>query len=206
MTDSTAPALTALALVEQRPPTLGAGRLLCIDGRAGSGKTTLAAQVAALRPRAVVLATDEMLHGWRGLPGLGASLEQLVRPLSRGVPGTWLRWDWVAGAWAGRRRVDPVDLLVLEGVGSAAEEIEQWITARIWVEAPEDLRHERWLDRDGPESERYWAAWATDESSHHQRHRTRDRADLVIDTGRQPPATFGPDDVSGPGAASQRRP
>ena len=35
-------------LALRRPPTLGDGRLVCIDGPAGSGKTTLAAEVAAL--------------------------------------------------------------------------------------------------------------------------------------------------------------
>ena len=35
-----------LALAASRPPTLGAGRLVCVDGPAGSGKTTLARALA----------------------------------------------------------------------------------------------------------------------------------------------------------------
>ena len=36
-----------LALAASRPPSLGAGRLVCVDGPAGSGKTTLAAALLA---------------------------------------------------------------------------------------------------------------------------------------------------------------
>ena len=54
----------------RRPATLGGGRLLCIDGPSGAGKSTLAAAVAAREPAALVIATDSMLEGWAGLPGL----------------------------------------------------------------------------------------------------------------------------------------
>ena len=43
------------------PPTLGPGRLVCIDGPAGSGKTTLAGAVAAAAPEAYVVHCDELL-------------------------------------------------------------------------------------------------------------------------------------------------
>ena len=40
--------------VDARPPTLGRGRLLCVDGPAGSGKTTLADEVRAITGAPVV--------------------------------------------------------------------------------------------------------------------------------------------------------
>ena len=45
------------------PPTLGDGRLVCVDGPAGSGKTTLAAALADVVPGAHVIHCDELLHG-----------------------------------------------------------------------------------------------------------------------------------------------
>ena len=60
----TADRVVALALA--RPPTLGDGRLVCVDGPAGSGKTTLAAGIAA-RTGAPVLHMDDLYPGWSGL-------------------------------------------------------------------------------------------------------------------------------------------
>jgi len=165
-----------------RPPTLGAGRLVCIDGLAGSGKTTLARALAAQAPEALVLGTDEMLEGWRGLPGLGRSVEALLRPLAAGRPGHWRRWDWYADAWAETRTVEPGPLLVLEGVGSAAAAYDELITLLVWVEADRDVRLARWLARDGEAMRPHWDTWLADEEALHAREDTRARADLVLRT------------------------
>lgn len=163
-------------------PTLGAGRLICVDGLAGSGKTTLARSLAALAPEAVVLGTDEMLEGWRGLPGLGRSVEALLRPLAAGRPGTWRRWDWYDGGWAETRTVEPGPLLVLEGVGSAAASYDDLVTLLVWVEADRDVRLARWRARDGEEQQPYWPDWLADEEALHAREDTRARADVVVRT------------------------
>lgn len=176
-------AAQVLAHAEAQPASLGTGRLICVDGLAGAGKTTLARQVAALRPDAVVLGTDEMLEGWRGLPGLGTSIEALLRPLAAGEPGRWRQWDWHAYAWAEWHRVDPCPLLVLEGVGSAAASYDDLITTLVWLEAPRDLRLARGLARDGEGMRDHWLTWLEDEADLHAREQTRARADLVLETG-----------------------
>ncbi|MBM7515127.1 uridine kinase family protein [Nocardioides nitrophenolicus] len=179
---ATASPSDVLAAALSRPPTLGAGRLICVDGLAGSGKTTLARGIADLAPEAVVLGTDEMLEGWRGLPGLGASVEALLRPLAEGRPGRWRRWDWYADAWDGTVVVRPGPLLVLEGVGSAAARYASLVTLTVWVEADLDVRLARWLARDGEAMRPHWDAWLADEEALHARERTRERADLVVRT------------------------
>lgn len=184
-TDSRSEAATVLARTLAAPPTLGEGRLVCIDGLAGAGKTTLARALAELAPDAVVLGTDEMLEGWRGLPGLGGTLEALLRPLAEGRPGTWRRWDWHADRWGATEVVHPVPLLVLEGVGSAAAAYDDLITVLVWVEADVDTRLARWLERDGEAQRQHWADWLADEAALHEREDTRSRADLLITT-REP--------------------
>ena len=75
-----------------RPATLGAGRLVCVDGRAGAGKSTLGDAVvvaAAELGTARMVHTDDLLAGWSGLAALGPTLaEGLVAPLTAGRPGT----------------------------------------------------------------------------------------------------------------------
>lgn len=165
-----------------RPPTLGRGRLLCIDGPAGSGKTTLAAAVAALAPEVTVVHTDDLLAGWHGLLGLAATVHALVAPLAAGRDGTWTRWDWHASDWAEQQRVSPGGLLVLEGVGSWSPAIAPWVGALAWVEAPYDVRRARGLARDGDDFAPHWQQWAADEAALFARDRTRDHADLVVAT------------------------
>jgi hypothetical protein len=175
-------AATLLDLGRSRPPTLGAGRLICIDGPAGSGKTTLAAAVGALEPGARVLHLDDLYDGWGGLPRVADQLGGLLRPLASGRAGTYRRYDWTAGRFAEEVVVEPLPLLVIEGVGSGASTIADLVTALAWVEAPWPERLRRGLERDGEALRPEWERWQVDEAALFEREGTRGRADVVVDT------------------------
>lgn len=164
-----------------RLPTLGEGRLVCVDGPAGSGKTTLAAWVAAAAPDAVVVHMDDLFEGWTGLPAVEAQLGTLLPPLAAGRVGRYRRWDWHESRWAGSVEVRPAPLLVIEGVGSGSLVAAPFTTVLVWVEAPYDLRMRRGLERDGDAFAPYWESWAAAEVDHFARHRTRERADVRVD-------------------------
>jgi uridine kinase len=176
------PAERLLSLALSRPPTLGPGRLICIDGPAGAGKTTLAARLTALAPVRVVH-MDELYDGWDGLADVHHTLTALLRPLGAGDPGGYRRFDWHAGAFGETVTVPPSPLLVIEGVGSAPQAIAGLVTALAWVEAPQDLRRVRGLTRDGDDFAPHWARWAAAEEAYFDAEQTRGRADLVVATG-----------------------
>ncbi len=184
-----------LALLDRRAPTLGDGRLLCIDGPAGSGKTTVAAAVAGAVTGAHVVHMDDLYPGWSGLGRVDAQLADLLVPLGEGRPGRYRRYDWHAGAFAEQVRVDPVPLLVLEGVGSGAARFDALRTLLVWVEAPYAERLRRGIERDGDAFAPHWEQWARDERDLFARERTRERADLVLD-GTTPGTTPVPDPYS----------
>lgn len=172
--------MAVLALLASRPATLGRGRLLCVDGPAGSGKTTLAAAVQAGAPGSVVVHADDLLDGWLGLPGLAVRLDPLLGPLSRDETGHYERYDWDAERYAETVAVLPTDLLVLEGVGSGSRRHAVLATALVWVEVDDDLRLARGIARDGEATRPHWERWMRDERAHFVDEGTRARADMVV--------------------------
>ena len=184
--DPRAVARDVAARVLTAPPTLGPGRLVCVDGPAGSGKTTLSAALADVVRGAQVVHCDDLLQGWGGLSGLADTVGELLAPLAAGAPGQWRRWDWLADQWAETHEVDPGGLLVLEGVGSWSPGVAELVGALVWVEAPSDLRLDRGIARDGEDMRDRWEQWRVDEDELFARLGTREHADLVVDTTSPP--------------------
>ncbi|GEP34018.1 hypothetical protein NSZ01_17860 [Nocardioides szechwanensis] len=178
---------TALQRARALPATLGSGRLICVDGPAGSGKTTLAAAIGRLAG-ALVVHMDALYDGWEGLPRVADQLDALLLPLAEDHTGHYLRYDWDLGQYVETVTVEPGPLLVLEGVGSGSRAYAGLCTVLVWVEAPSDLRLARGLERDGALLEDRWRRWMRDEAEHFTRDDTSTRADLVVDgTGRRAP-------------------
>jgi uridine kinase len=186
----------------RRAPTLGAIRLVCVDGPAGSGKTTLGAAIARAANRlgsVRLVQMDDLYEGWTGLTGdlTDRIARLLLAPLRDGRTGRYRRYDWQLARFAETHSVDPVDTLVLEGVGSGAAAYDELITLLVWVEAPQDLRLERGVERDGVQVLPEWLRWVEQEDRVFTRDRTRQRADVLVDgTGAGPPVVVtrcGPD-------------
>lgn len=185
MSPAPSTAVSVVELAVERPPTLGGGRLVCVDGPAGSGKTTLAAAIAELVPGARVVHMDDLYAGWSGLEDVDLQLVGLLRPLGEGRAGTYQRYDWPTERFAESVVVAPGPMLVLEGVGSGAAEFADLVTVLVWVEAPHDVRMARGIERDGDAFAPHWEQWARDEARLFARERTRERADVIVD-GTQP--------------------
>ncbi len=192
MTRDGARASTAVSLsdlsghVSSAAPLLGTVRLVCIDGPAGSGKTSLADRLADVVREAglavSVVHLDDLYDGWSGLVGVWDRVEaQLLDPLGRGEPGRWQRYDWREGRFAEWHDLPVPDVLVLEGCGSAPRAVDGRAVLRLYVEAPPRVRLRRGLDRDGEAMRPEWVRWQVLEAAQFAAERTRDRADVVVD-------------------------
>lgn len=175
--DNTALARKVLALAESRAPTLGSGRLICIDGLAGSGKTTFADELGHVA-RCRVIHLDDIYPGWRGLEEVAQEVLPLLAALREDRPGRYRRWDWTQMSYVAEVTVDPTDLLVIEGVGSGQRAWADLITVLVWIDASQDVRLARGLARDGVAVRDQWVQWQDDELALLAREQTDVRADL----------------------------
>jgi len=173
------------AAVAAAAPRLGGTRLVCVDGPAGSGKTTFAGRLAdALAARgtsATVLHLDDVYAGWTLAGAADRVAAGVLAPLREGRPGAVPRYDWTAGRFAGVVDVPVTPVLVVEGCGSAPRSVDPHAVLRIWVEAPPGLRLRRGLDRDGEALREHWLRWLDQEAAEFAAEDTRARADLRVD-------------------------
>ena len=191
--------LTAFAELAERvraaPPRLGATRLVCVDGPAGSGKTTFAGRLAgALGPGTAVVHMDDLYAGWTLDGAAGRLTTGVLEPLAAGRPGAYHRYDWAAGRFEDVPTAVPVpEVLVVEGCGSCPRALDGRTTLRIWVEAPQQLRLTRGLARDGADLAALWHRWQQAETAEFTREDTRARADVRVDGAiPSPEQTFAP--------------
>ena len=139
------------------------GALVLIDGASGTGKTSLAAELAARWPtdrRVVVVHMDDLYGGWDGLAAGILALEvSLLTPRSRGEDAHLGSYNWVTESWDDGQVIPTGVDVIVEGCGSFGPVLAQAADARIWLEAPEDLRRERALGRGAEDFERHWDMW-----------------------------------------------
>lgn len=144
--------------------------VVLIDGRSGSGKTSLARILVSRWPlpgRVQLVALDSLYPGWDGLEdGVQAARELILVPHARGLNGVWARWDWEASAPAETHAVDPSLPLIVEGSGLLTAATARLGEVRVWLESPVRSRMRRALDRDGDTYRPHWKRWAEQEERH----------------------------------------
>ncbi|WP_062076358.1 uridine kinase family protein [Demequina globuliformis] len=191
-----------VALIRSAPPSPGGTSIVLIDGPAGSGKTTLASRLAVAlggaeapgpgtfdpaAPTAAdspvqIIHADDMYEGWTGMSSLDTVLvEQVLMPVSAGETGGFEMWDWHRHERTHHIAVPPGPVLIAEGVGVGRRAAREVASLLLWIEAPDDLRLQRGLARDGAHVRHEWMAWMRDEATHFAAHSTRDHAHVILD-------------------------
>lgn len=164
------------------PPTLGITRLICVDGPAGSGKSTFAGRLASAL-NAPLVRMDDLYEGWDGaftadLPGRIDAW--LLTPLRHGLGPRHLRFDWLRNCFGEWVELPAADAIVLEGVRSADTAIRAHASLVVWVESAEELRFERVVQRDGEAIRPAMEKFQSCERVHFVEQGTREAADLIV--------------------------
>jgi uridine kinase len=159
-----------------RVPRRRATLLVGVDGPGGAGKSTVAATLSEK-----IVATDDFIAepwGWYDLERLR---RQVVEPLLRDEPARYQRMDWQDGELKGWHVVEPGGVVVIEGVAALDRRLRDAYDYRIWVEAPQEVRFRRGVERDGEAALPLWEAWSRKEHDYWREQRPRDAADVVVD-------------------------
>lgn len=160
--------------------------MICVDGPAGAGKTTLSGELLSAAGKvgctAHVVHLDDTYAGWdQDFASLGGRIRNyLVGPLASRHPGRYHRFDWYAGAFTEWVTVPATDVLVVEGVGAGHHNIASRRATLVWVTAPPALCLSRGIARDGEAMREQWLAWKQRESTYFNNARTEGQADFTV--------------------------
>ena len=160
--------------------------IILIDGRAGSGKSTFAEALqqqlfrdGESAPR--VIHMDNIFEGWEGLAlGSDYMVRFILQPLARRETASWQDWSWVKNQRSSWREFSGGTPLIVEGCGSLTERSKEHADIAIWLEASEEVRRERWIQRERHLEK--FDFWAAQELDFYAREKSQSLADLVIKT------------------------
>jgi uridine kinase len=160
--------------------------IVLIDGRAGSGKSTFAESLqqqlfrdGESAPR--VIHMDNIFEGWDGLAlGSDYMVRFILQPLARRETASWQDWSWVKNQRSSWREFSGGTPLIVEGCGSLTERSKEHADIAIWLEASEEVRRERWIQRERHLEK--FDFWAAQELDFYAREKSQSLADLVIKT------------------------
>lgn len=157
--------------------------VVLIDGRAGSGKTTLAAhlrdELQSRVDRVEVIHMDDLTPGWSGLATASDAVAQLLAKRAQQEEATWQRFDWFAEQLSETVTVPPDAWLIVEGCGSLSRASAPFASLRVWLSCNDELRRSRALQRDGALFAKHWDLWSTQEQDHIAREQPELLADVV---------------------------
>jgi len=166
--------------------------VVAIDGHGTAGKSTIAASVAGATGAALVHTDDFFLAQPASRSGQPSRLRSLgqyydwkriraqaLEPLRASRSAKFRCFDWSRGTGLGGvATVRPSDLILLEGVFSAAPELSDLVDRSVFVDAPEHERLRRLHAQVAPDD---WDAdWLAVQQSYFDRTRPAASFDLVV--------------------------
>ncbi len=159
-------------------------RLVAVDGRGGSGKTTFASRLRRFLPSVAVIEIDDFIN-WSDLYDWWFRVEkEAIAPLLAGERARFRIRDWetdpLGASLGGWRDLGPAETIIVEGVTASRASIAQRLSMSFWVEASPDVRLARGVGRDGESMRPVWQNWMRLEDEFFERDDARGRATYVV--------------------------
>jgi uridine kinase len=193
--------MDALAVVLSRVRALPGRPIIGIDGPGASGKSTLAARLAAAFGGCTVVHGDDFYHpsesrppeddiGVGGLFDLDRLRDQAVRPAREGRATRYQVYDWGLDRLTDWVEIPAEGPVIVEGVCCTEERLRHLYDLRLFVDADPAVRLARAMARDGEHMRRLWVdVWMPSEDRYVATQRPDLHAHVVLDGNG---ATIGP--------------
>lgn len=166
-------------LVETKTP-----KIICIDGPAGAGKTTLAGQLLRDFLDVNVVHMDDFYSGWNSPINAELSnriINQVLNPHLENKQIQFRKYNWEKGEFDQAETLNPKKILVLEGVGAGKRDIRTYADLLIFVDIEPAKGIERVLARDGEKIAEQMENWKEIQANYFESENTKRAADSIID-------------------------
>lgn len=134
---------------------------LAIDGPSASGKSTLARRISKSIKKSSIIHVDDFYETStqrknqitnKTLHGIEFDLERLKQqvfdPIAFRKSANYQIYNWTADRLTDMRIIQPVGLIIVEGIYSLRQDLQNYYDFKIWLEVPKELCEERVLERD----------------------------------------------------------
>lgn len=157
--------------------------VIAVDGRSGSGKTTVAGRLASVIDLSVVAHTDDIAWHHSFFDWTELMIDHVLAPARRGEAV-----DYRPEAWSSRGRDGAIEVpadtrwVIVEGVGAARRELVSLVDAVIWVQSDDAVARSRGIERDGGDqaAAAFWDEWMAAEEPFLEDQRPWERATVIV--------------------------
>jgi uridine kinase len=158
--------------------------LIAIDGPAGAGKTTLAAQFFdefSTTKSVAIIHMDDLYAGWENAldARLTSRLAGIVEAFAAHSRFSIPVFNWITMQFDKVQTIEPSDILIIEGVGAGQKVVRDAGAVMYWLDIEPEIGLARVLQRDGYEIESQMHQWQLDQDAHFLRDQTRANADHI---------------------------
>ena len=169
--------------LQELPHAAEKTKIVAVDGRSASGKSTLAETLHRAVPGSALVHTDDV--GWHHsfFDWTELLVDNVLEPARAGQAVAYRPAVWIERGREGAIGVPPDrSLLILEGVGAARRELMHLLDAVVWVQADLERARTRGIARDGGDAAAvsFWDEWTAAELPFLADQRPWERADFVV--------------------------
>jgi uridine kinase len=171
-------------LIQSSSTKCGETKLICIDGPAGSGKTTLANSLSKYLDNCPIVHMDEIYDGWEDALSQKTAndlYQWIIEPLLKKQLIEFFKFDWTISKRNEKVVIRSHPYLIIEGVGSSVKKVYEHASLKIWIEVNQSLGVERVLKRDGQQIKDQMKNWQIQELNYFNENKTRENSNIWID-------------------------